>query len=104
MIQGDIRYYTFKTPDKRRPALILTNNDLIPILNAVTVAPITTTLREANTHVFLDEGDGMTEECAVNLSAIQTVPKDKIGSYITHLPPLKMAEVFETVKFVFKID
>jgi mRNA interferase MazF len=103
MIQGDIRYYAFKVPDKRRPALILTNNDLIPILNAITVAPITTTLRDANTHIFLDESDGLNEECAVNLSAIQTIPKDKIGSYITHLPENKMKEVFATIKFVFKM-
>lgn len=104
MIQGDVRNYTFKAPDKRRPALILTNNDLIPVLNAITVAPITTTLREANTHVFLDQSDGMPKECAINLSAIQTVPKDKIESYITHLSSAKMTEVFEAIKFVFKID
>lgn len=104
MTQGDVCYYTFKAPDKRRPALILTNNDLIKVLNAVTVAPITTTLRDANTHVFLGEADGLNLDCAVNLSAVQTVSKDKIGNYITHLSADKMQEVFEAIKFVFKMD
>lgn len=67
----------------------------------MTVAPITRALREANTHVFLGESDGMNEDCAVNLSAMQTVPKNKIGLYITHLSSEKMTEVFEAIKFVF---
>lgn len=80
MIQGDVYLYTFKSPDKRRPALILTRTNLIPKVNAVTVAPVTTTFRDADTHVALDENDGMKEECVVNLASIQTVSKEKIGS------------------------
>jgi mRNA interferase MazF len=104
MIQGDIRYFKFKFPNKERPVLILTRNDAIPKLNVVTVSEITTTIRGNDSEVLLDETDGMFEDCAVNLTNLQTVQKDKIGSYITHLSPLKMAEVFEAIKFVFKID
>ena len=32
MIRGEIRWCIFKEPDKRRPVLILTNNELIPQL------------------------------------------------------------------------
>ena len=38
MIRGDVYYITFKQPDKRRPALILTRNSAISYLNSVTVA------------------------------------------------------------------
>jgi mRNA interferase MazF len=104
MIQGDVHYYKFKFPNKERPVLILTRNDAIPQLNVVTIAEITTTIRGNDSEVLLDENDGMSKECAVNLTNIQTVQKQKIGAYITHLTPLKMAEVFEAIKFVFKID
>jgi mRNA interferase MazF len=104
MIQGDVRYYKFKFPNKERPVLILTRTDSIPHLNTVTIAEITTTIRGNDSEVLLDETDGMFEDCAVNLVNIQTVRKDKIGSYITHLAPLKMAEVFEAIKFVFNFD
>jgi mRNA interferase MazF len=104
MIQGDIRYFKFKFPNKERPVLILTRNDAIPKLNVVTVAEITTTIRGNDSEVLLDETDGMFEDCAVNLTNLQTVQKNKIGSYITHLSPLKMAETLEAIKFVFKID
>lgn len=77
MIQGDVCLHTFKSPDKRRPVLVLTRNSVIPDLNWVTIAPITTTMRNISTEVWLDESDGMSEECAVNLDNIQTVQKGK---------------------------
>ncbi|MCY7345843.1 MAG: type II toxin-antitoxin system PemK/MazF family toxin [Pyrinomonadaceae bacterium] len=104
MIQGDVCYYTFKAPDKRRPALILTRTNLIPKVNAVTVAPITTTFRDADTHVALDANDGMKEECVVDLASIQTVAKEKIGSIITHLSPERMKEVKLAIEFTLGLE
>ncbi len=43
MNQGDVYWYTFRAPDKRRPVLILTRNSAIPFLTGITVAPLTTT-------------------------------------------------------------
>ena len=104
MIQGDICLYTFKAPDKRRPALILTRTSLIPKLNAITIAPITTTFRDADTHIALDENDGMREECVVNLASIQTVSKEKIGSTMTHLSLGKMKEVKFAIEYTLGFD
>ena len=104
MIRGDVCYHTFKFPDKRRPVLILTRDILIPELNALTIAPLTTTVRDESTQVLVDESDGVPEVCAVNLTNIQTVPKDKIGGCITHLSDEKMREVFEAIRFAFGFD
>ncbi len=104
MIQGDVCLYTFKAPDKRRPALILTRTSLIPKLNAITIAPITTTFRDADTHVALDENDGMREECVINLASIQTVSKEKIGSSITHLSRERMKEVKLAIEYTIGFD
>lgn len=104
MIQGDVYWINFRKPDKRRPVLILTRNGIIPELNSVTVSSITTTVRDVQSQVWLDEDDGMPEQCAVNLDNIQTVQKEKIGSYITHLSEEKMQEVFEAIKFAFGFD
>lgn len=40
--QGDIYWYTFRAPDKRRPVLLLTRNSAIPLLTGIIVAPVTT--------------------------------------------------------------
>ena len=34
MTQGDIYWYTFKAPDKRRPVLLLTRNSAISFLDS----------------------------------------------------------------------
>ncbi len=62
MIQGDVYQYKFKEPNTQRPVLFLTRTDSIPVLNTITVAEITTTIRNNATEVWLDESDGMTTE------------------------------------------
>lgn len=104
MMQGDICYHTFKSPDKRRPVLILTRSFAISKLTWVTIAPITTTIRNLPTEIWLDESDGLNEVCAVNLDNIQTVQKEKLGKVLTHLSDEKMSEVFEAIRFAFGFD
>lgn len=101
MIQGDICWYKFKEPNKERPVLILTRTDLIPLLNTVTVAEITTSIRNNDAELWLDETDGMAQRCAVNFVNIQTLPKSKIGRIITHLPDDRWVDVREAVDFIF---
>ncbi len=104
MIQGDVVLYTFKPPDKRRPVLILMRNSLIEKLNAITVAPITTTIRNVKTEVLLTPADGMKEDCVVNLTGIQTVEKSRLGPAFTHLSPEIMDEVRRAIEVVFGFD
>ena len=104
MIQGDVCYHTFKSPDKRRPVLILTRSSAIPKLTWVTIAPITTTARNLPTEVWLDEEDGLNELCAVNLDNIQTVQKEKLGKVLTNVSAERMQEIFEAIKIAFDFD
>lgn len=99
MKRGDIRWYTFREPDKRRPVLVLTRNSAIPYLTSVTVAPLTTTIRDIPTEVFLSQDDGVPEPCVVNLDNVQTVTKRQIGSLVTVLTPERMAEVEQALAF-----
>lgn len=93
MKRGDIRYYVFKSPDKRRPVLILTRDSIIPYLGEVTVAPLTTTIRDVPSEVLLTQDDGALQNCVVNLDHIQTVPKEKLSKLITSISPAKMERV-----------
>ncbi|MFZ6026202.1 MAG: type II toxin-antitoxin system PemK/MazF family toxin [Chloroflexota bacterium] len=104
MRHGEVRWYTFKAPDKRRPVLILTRNSAIGFLNALTVAPITTTVREIPTEVFLSREDGMPANCAVNLDNLQTIPKEQIGALITTLSPARLNDVNRALCFALGMD
>ena len=93
MTRGEVRWYKFGKPDKRRPIVILTRNSALEFLGEVTVAPVTSTIRDIPSEVLLTESDGMPRDCAVNLDHIQTVAKAKIGPLITTLSTRKMSEV-----------
>lgn len=56
--RGEIRWYTFRLPDKRRPVLILTRNAVIDRLNEIIVVPATRTIRGLTTEVVLTVDDG----------------------------------------------
>ena len=99
MERGEIRWYTFAEPDKTRPVLILTRNSAIRYLNAITVVPITTTIRGVPSEVRLSVDDGLMTDCAANFYNVQTVPKSKIGSWITTLSPPRMVEVDRALQF-----
>lgn len=99
MERGDIRWYRFARPDKRRPVLLLTRNSIIPYLGEVTIAPITSTIRGIPTEVVLDAGDSMPRECAINLDHIQTVPQSRVGPLITKLSAKRWAEVYSALLF-----
>lgn len=86
MKQGDIYWYTFRTPDKRRPVLILTRDSAIPLLTGITIAPLTTTIRDIPSEVVLTpEEDGVPEICVVNTDNIQTIQKENLDSLIITL-------------------
>ena len=103
MKRGEIRWYKFKAPDKKRPVLILTRDSILEYLGEVTVAPITTTVRDIPSEVFLSKQDGMIKECAINLDHIQTVSKGKIGSLITTLSPDKLEHVSNAIQFALNL-
>lgn len=104
MNQGDVYWYKFKEPDKRRPVLVLTRNSAISFLTSVTVAPITTTIRVIPTEVPLSQADGMFTECAINLDNIQTVQKSRMGEFITHLAEQPMRQVRQAIEFALGFD
>jgi len=100
MRRGDVRWYAFAPPDKRRPVVILTRNSAIPLLTSITVAPITSNVRDIPTEVLLSpEEDGVLALSAVNLDNVQTVSKPKIGALITVLSAERMMEVEQALAF-----
>lgn len=93
MRRGEVRWYKFRQPDKKRPVVILTRDSALEFLGEVTIAPITTRIREIPTEVVLRPEDGMPRECVVNLDHVQTVSRGKVGALITTLSERKLMEI-----------
>ena len=103
MKRGEVRWYKFKSPDKKRPVVILTRNSTLDYLGEVTVAPVTSTIRDIPSEVFLSQKDGMRNRCAVNCDHIQTVSKSRIGSLITTLSRDKLSEIRGAIGFALNL-
>lgn len=93
MNRGEIWRYGFKAPDKNRPVLVLTRQEVIGLLHTVMVAPITSTIRGAPGEVRVGPREGLKGESAVNLDHVQTVERARLAGFIGHVGPEKMREV-----------
>jgi mRNA interferase MazF len=103
MKRGDVCWYAFPAPNKRRPVLILTRDSVITTLNSVTVAPITSTIRSIPTEVVLTPEDGLPDTCAANFDNLQTVLKANISAPIAHLSSSKMKAAAGAIGFALGI-
>lgn len=99
MRRGEVRWYRFPQPDKKRPVVVLARNSALEFLGEVTVAPVTSVIRDIPTEVLLSAEDGMPRDCAVNLDHVQTVSRGKIGGLITVLSPEKIEEIGRALAF-----
>jgi mRNA interferase MazF len=90
--RGDICWYE-DAEEGRRPALVITRNEAIPIKQKVTVAFVTRTIREIPTEVRLSEDDGMPAECVVNLDNVRQVSRALLNEPIASLSGPRMHEV-----------
>lgn len=93
MRRGEIRWYTFAAPDKRRPVLLLTRDEVIDSLNESIVVPVTRTIRGIATEVLLSPDDGMPTGCALNLDHVSPAQRSRLGSVLTMLPSARWPEV-----------
>jgi mRNA interferase MazF len=103
MRHGEVRWYRFAKPDKKRPVVVLTRDSALKFLGEVTVAPITTTIRDIPSEVFLSRDDGMPRDCAVNCDHLQTVSRGRVGALITTLAPARMTDVGNAILFALDI-
>ena len=80
--QGDIWWAEMET--KRRPVLVVTRSEAVPVLSRVLVAPITRTVRSIPTEVALGPGQGLSVECVASFDNLQPIRRsfltDRVGS------------------------
>ncbi len=85
-----------------RPALILTLDDVIPYLNKLTVAEVSSQKKGYPTEVDIDQKANLTMHSVVQLDNIQTVPKDRFQKYLGALDETDMKSINQ--KVIFALD
>ncbi len=93
MNRGELWLLALPRPDKRRPVLVLSRPSLIGLLETVTVAAVTSTLRGSPTEVELGVAEGLKHTSCVNLCDVFTVRQDQLRSFVGTVGAPKMGEV-----------
>lgn len=104
MKRGDVWWVDMPPPAGRRPAVLLSRDSAYRVRAAVTVAPVTRTIRNIPVEVLLDRSDGMPTRCVVNLDDITTLPKSLIKERITSLPPERIQQIDEAIRFALDLN
>ena len=71
--QGDV--WWAEAEGQRRPVLVVTRSEAIPVLNRIVVAPITRTVRGIPTEIPLDADDGLPQPCVASFDNLQPMSK-----------------------------
>jgi mRNA interferase MazF len=84
--QGEL--WLLETPnDKRRPVLVVSRNEAIPVLNNVVVAPVTSTVRAIATCVPVGPGEGIDHDSVATFDHMAVVPKGLLTIRLGTLGP-----------------
>lgn len=92
MKRGEIWWYEHPRAG-RRPFLILTRDEALPLLQQVLAVPASTTIREIPTEVALSRADGMPSDCCLTLDNLGVIRRSMCTERITRLSAGRMREV-----------
>jgi mRNA interferase MazF len=94
--QGDV--YWASGPAGRRPYLVVTRTDVISVLTAIVVAPITRTIRRIPQCIPLSVEEGMPEPCVATFDALTAFDPLLFDERITSLPAARRHEICEALQ------
>jgi mRNA interferase MazF len=74
--QGEI--WWAETEDTRRPVLVVTRSEAVPVLTGIVVAPITRTVRRISTEIALGPDEGLSSECVASFDNLQRIRRSTL--------------------------
>lgn len=74
--QGEI--WWAETEGARRPVLVVTRSEAVPVLAGIVVAPITRTVRRISTEIALGSDEGLAVECVATFDNLQRIRRSTL--------------------------
>lgn len=99
MRRGEIWWAELPPPVGKRPVVLLSRNEAYAVRELITVAPVTTRIRQIPTEVPLGDKEGLPKPCVANLDTITTIPKATLTERISTLPQAKMSAIERALRF-----
>jgi mRNA interferase MazF len=93
--QGEI--WWGETEAKRRPYLIVTRSEAVPVLTTIVTAPVSRTVRGIPTEIPLGPNEGLPVECAASFDNLEPIPRSALTERAGTLGP-RRDEICETLR------
>lgn len=97
MIPGQGEVWWAEAEGKRRPVLVVTRAEAIPVLTAIVVAPITRTIRHIPTEIALGEEHGLPVPCVASIDNLQPIRRALLTERIGQLGTDERPEICRAV-------
>ena len=104
MNRGDIWQIDLGGKTGKRPAVILTRQNVLQYLNKVTVTEVTTKGKGYPTEVFIGQMANLSKPSFVQADNIHTVPKHRLVKYLGNLDAGTMIEVSKKVVLALGLE
>lgn len=104
MRRGEVWWAELPSPIGKRPVVLLSRDEAYTVRNAVTVAELTTTIRNIPVEVQLGPEYGVPKRCVANLDAIITIRKELLKERIVLLSSEKIQEINSAIRFALDIE
>lgn len=93
--QGEV--WWAEAENKRRPVLIVTRSEAIPVLTSIVVAPLTRTIRGIATEIPLGPGDGLPSLCVASFDNVQPIHRSLLTTRLGSTLPQRRSEICEAL-------
>lgn len=104
MRRGEIWWAELAKPAGRRPVLLLSRDEAYAVRDLVTVAPVTTRIRQLPVEVPVGPEDGLPKAGVINLDTITIIPKKLLSERVALLSAPKLQAVNEALRFALGIE
>ncbi len=104
MQRNEIWWADLPHPYGARPVALISRNKAIQVRNSLTVAMVTTVVRDIPVEVSLGKTDGMPKSCVINCDVLLTIPKSILKSRITRLSHEKTFALNQALVFALGLN
>lgn len=104
MRRCEIWWADLPKPAGKRPVVLLSRNEAYLVREFVTVAPLTSRVRNIPVEVLLDKSDSVPKKCVANLDMITSIEKGCLVERICQLKDGKVEEIDNAIRFALALD
>ncbi len=102
--RGEVRWFLFFLPDKRRPVHVVGRDDVLPALAQIPIIPLSTVARGLRWEVPLGPEDGLLSPCVLKPEWIRIVERAHLGPLVAHLPDRHWKKIRTALLDVLGLD